>query len=1069
MSMSDTTRTTHGHVRSSSQVGATRGILVSVGVWLVIGVYALAGNTFQLAGSQAAFVYLISGLLFTPTLLSWAELMGWVRGVGGIFRLVRAAQRPGLSFVVGMAYLLGWVALSALVAQSFAAYTAGLLSYLMRSLPDQRLLVLPLVMLFAIANLTGYHSRRKTQIVFLSMTILTLLALVGAATLQAIAAGQMQLDAVPSMPGGNVFGGAVLLVAAMWASNIAFEMQGESSKSTRILLVGALSGPVIGFLLAFVAMRAVAPDILQSGELLLVAIANKSIGPAAVPVMFGLGIVLTAATWQIITLASLRQMSSMAQRGWLPGWMHRTHPRFGTPHRLILVNTLVVLVFVVTGAGFWLGRVSAMAMLLTGIGVNVTAFLLSDDPRGQHRNLRLPFGRLVPSVGIATNVLLLSSLGLPVLLFGALWIGLGFAIFWRYSQEQEHESKRGVTVFHEDHAEKERAPFTVLVPIGDTQRDTNLIAFAETIARHRGGQVMALHVVEVPDTLRLDSGRREARKRLEEVERFTDNMEQHGVSIRATTRLSRRIARGIMDTIGEEDPDLVVMGWHARSQAGGDTNLGHILDEVVSNATSDVAVLRGDWPYQPARILVPTSGGPNAPLALELGQSLTSYSGGMVTLLNVLRHPASQQEIVEAKELLLAQIETLHSPEGTETKVIVSEGAVDGILSEAEQYDVVMLGASEENLLDQAIFGKVPEMLALKTESPVAMVRRRRGLPSFWLRKAWDSLSEALPTLEREEQLAVYQRLRRAARPNINYFVLITLSALIATLGLLLDSPAVIIGAMLVAPLMTPIVSTAIGISFGDVRTLRISIESTLQGVLVAIFVAIVVARISPLQEMTSEILARTRPGLLDLFVALASGLAGAYAIARKEVSDALPGVAVAAALMPPVCTIGIGLATGNLTVAGGAALLFSTNLIAITLAGTIVFLLLGIRPPEERERHLTLRRYLATTAISLMVVSLPLAYILFQTTGIDRLNLQVAQTLEVELADWESTGIESITVDSFRDKVNVTATLRTSQAVSQADVDALGAVLEQELNRPVQLHLQLVPISELKSNPASP
>ena len=123
------------------------------------------------------------------------------------------------------------------------------------------------------------------------------------------------------------------------------------------------------------------------------------------------------------------------------------------------------------------------------------------------------------------------------------------------------------------------------------------------------------------------------------------------------------------------------------------------------------------------------------------------------------------------------------------------------------------------------------------------------------------------------EQVEVYQRLRKAARPNINYFVLITLSAIIAALGLLLNSPAVIIGAMLVAPLMSPIVAAAMGIVMGDAQTLRSALSSTLQGVLAAIFIAILTTLVSPLRSATPEVLARVRPNLLDLMVAVATTL----------------------------------------------------------------------------------------------------------------------------------------------------------------------------------------------------
>ena len=114
-------------------------------------------------------------------------------------------------------------------------------------------------------------------------------------------------------------------------------------------------------------------------------------------------------------------------------------------------------------------------------------------------------------------------------------------------------------------------------------------------------------------------------------------------------------------------------------------------------------------------------------------------------------------------------------------------------------------------------------------------------------------------------------------------------SARAATVGLLLDSGAVIIGAMLVAPLMSPMLAFSLGLVLSDVRLIRLSIEAVFKGVVLAVIIAVFIGLLSPFKELTGEIMARTRPTLLDLAVALASGMAGAYALARKEVSAALP------------------------------------------------------------------------------------------------------------------------------------------------------------------------------------
>jgi uncharacterized membrane protein len=160
---------------------------------------------------------------------------------------------------------------------------------------------------------------------------------------------------------------------------------------------------------------------------------------------------------------------------------------------------------------------------------------------------------------------------------------------------------------------------------------------------------------------------------------------------------------------------------------------------------------------------------------------------------------------------------------------------------------------------------------------------------------------------------------------------------------------------------------------------------------------------ISPIKEPTTEILARTEPNVLDLMVALASGAAAGYAISRKEVAAALPGVAIAAALVPPLCVVGYGLGTSQLDIAGGSLLLFITNLIAIVLAAALTFLALGFHPPRAERSELM--RGLRVTVVSLILVSLIL--LSATVTSVKQLNRQhkveeifkqqmVAQTAEV-------------------------------------------------------------------------
>lgn len=173
------------------------------------------------------------------------------------------------------------------------------------------------------------------------------------------------------------------------------------------------------------------------------------------------------------------------------------------------------------------------------------------------------------------------------------------------------------------------------------------------------------------------------------------------------------------------------------------------------------------------------------------------------------------------------------------------------------------------------------------------------------------------------------------------YAFMILMSAGIAVLGLLISSPAVVIGAMLISPLMNPILGFGFSLATFDFTETRRSIMALVLGSLIAVAFTAAIVLLSPLKEATTEILARTRPNLFDLLVALFAALAGTFAIIKGR-GGTIVGVAIATALMPPLAVVGYGLATWNLPVLGGALALFVTNFVTIALSATVMARLYG-------------------------------------------------------------------------------------------------------------------------------
>ena len=259
------------------------------------------------------------------------------------------------------------------------------------------------------------------------------------------------------------------------------------------------------------------------------------------------------------------------------------------------------------------------------------------------------------------------------------------------------------------------------------------------------------------------------------------------------------------------------------------------------------------------------------------------------------------------------------------------------------------------------------------------------------------------------EDLAVLEDKVRLDRPPardryLRFFVLLVLSTIIAAGGLIANSAAVIIGAMIVAPLMTPMMGAAFGIVTGNGRTIFWAVLTVIVGIVVVMALAALMASIAVGGTViTAEELARTSPRLLDLVVALAAGAAGAFAIGREDVSDALPGVAIAVSLVPPLATAGITLAAGQNELAVGALLLFLTNFVAIVLAAVIVMALMGYNvAARSLSAHGAHRAATVVVLIALVVLIVPLAAASYEVWLADTLTSEGQAALKTWLAGTE-------------------------------------------------------------------
>ena len=345
------------------------------------------------------------------------------------------------------------------------------------------------------------------------------------------------------------------------------------------------------------------------------------------------------------------------------------------------------------------------------------------------------------------------------------------------------------------------------------------------------------------------------------------------------------------------------------------------------------------------------------------------------------------------------------------------------------------------------------------------------------LSKLWGNLRE---TPVSTEDLRI--SMERNAVPSPGFFLMLGLSGIIATLGMIANSAPTIIGAMIIAPLMAPIVSVAFGLAYMDLRLILISIFSVFAGTLLVIFIAYMGIEVIGVRIVGTEVLSRASPSMLDLGVALAAGCAAAFAQTRPSITNSIAGVAIAVALVPPLAATGIGLSlgakatsetglslgefglnSGGGDIAAGAFLLFLTNLIGIVIIGTLVFV---------AQRYGNWRKALMAVAVISLLSFLFLPTLqealheIYVKNRVIRLAVKRSHAFTKSDAENLVQKIEHVNVNYLDGMLNVNIVMfltRDHMEGAQARLDDFRRIISEEIGEPITMEVDVIPIDFMR------
>ena len=576
---------------------------------------------------------------------------------------------------------------------------------------------------------------------------------------------------------------------------------------------------------------------------------------------------------------------------------------------------------------------------------------------------------------------------------------------------------------------------TVVVPMGRPDTAAEMLRIAGEMVHPSQGLVIAL-VISLGDaeqTYRLSDQIQD----VIETFRYTDA----GHKVEVVTEIAVSVSRGILDVARERNADVILLGVQRSTQ--GSVKLGNVVENVIATAPCGVLIYRSSPSSHFDRVVVPIDGTLPSVIAMKLAVSFALQHNIALQQLSIqfdYHYDPEHEEAIKRYEDRLPRQDDL------EKKIIVSRNPAREILRGLTADDLLVMGFAQKTDFERHIINDLSNQLMNQAPGPVILISQHE-----WHRGIRGTIEHGIarlnPQLTLIEQNELIWSAEKSASSNLDYIVMIVLSAALATLGLLTNSVAVIIGAMLVAPLMSPISSFSTGMATGILHLTRRASVTLFTGVTLALLISIVMGFVLPIDTPTEEMLARGSPNLLDAAIALVSGWVAAYASARKGIPAALAGVAIAAALMPPISTIGLGIALRDIDLAFGANLLFLTNIAFIIAAQYVTFLWMGMHPTEDREGA-TLNRSRAWWIVLFLTTLIVL--LVFARLGSQAIDeAQIREQLQAE-AFHGATVVEYHVISSV--PLSVQLIVQSDHQITPAEVEAAQALINHLYRQEVHL-----------------
>lgn len=737
-------------IRLARDLGFGAALSVGVGTMIGAGIFVLPGIVAGKAGPAVLLSFAICGLVSVLIALCMAELSTGMPYAGGGYLFMVRAFGPLIGTIMGWSLWLSLVFASAFYMTGFGYYVSDALD------TSPTMIALAVTLLLGLLNFIGAKKTGRTQTIIVGMLLFVLVTFV----VRAIFAVEPE-KLRPFVPPEIGFSGVLITLPILFITFMGFaeiSAISEEIRNPKRNLPLALVGSVVIVTVIYCAVVFCMLGLRQyndpgmANETVLMDLARQLMGQGGYILVLIGGILATVSSANASVLAASRVSFAMGRDQLMPDWLNQIHSRFRTPYRSIaMTGGLTMLLLVLFGRHLELlaevaGFLSLVLYSLIALACIIMRYAKLDWYKP---SFRIPGYPLVPILGLLGCIFVIINTSRISLIIGNMIIASSFIWYLIFLRKRtqlvgasnilwQNKVIKPLVVRAKEYLalRREEAPL-ILVPLANPDTQYSLLMLSTALAKRRRAHLQLIHVVSVPAQTPLEAGRIEYEKRRWEKKTLLDTASYHasekGVQARATAIVAYSVSSAILSVADVEQPDFIIMGWRGEVQMSRTYRTD--VASVLKIAKGNVLVLKDRGLHDIRRILVPVSGGLHAKLGLKLAHELAAEWNASITALNVQvgRGPSAARSEFDRESIRLFQNEAEDFVRDTlnaagvkaEVCVVVNTNIVRAIVQNAEEHDLVVMGASDEWALRRWLFGSIPDKVANQVQVSVLMVRSK--------------------------------------------------------------------------------------------------------------------------------------------------------------------------------------------------------------------------------------------------------------------------------------------------------------------------------------------------------